>query len=204
MAYNPTDWQNLPDTTTPITKNRLNNIETGIKTLDNDIGISDYDNTATYEIGDYCRYNNQIYKCNTTISTAEDWTVAHWTETSIVEEIDNCADFINNLLKRTVLYDDANGTSSTITLNNDSFTNYDELEIMLNDFKFTKIKVVNQSTYFLQRFTIPTGTTFRTFCTSITINNNTITFGTQYFYDHSGYFQEFPGIKILKIIGYKK
>ena len=104
----------------------------------------------------------------------------------------------------TVLYDDANGTSSTITLNNDSFTNYDELEIMLNDFKFTKIKVVNQNTYFFQRFTIPTATTFRTFCTSITINNNTITFGTQYFYDHSGYFQEFPGIKILKIIGYKK
>lgn len=95
MAYNPTDWQNLPDTTTPITKNRLNNIETGIKTLDNAIGISDYDNTATYEIGDYCRYNNQIYKCNTTISTAENWTIAHWTSTSIENEI-NIKENINN------------------------------------------------------------------------------------------------------------
>ena len=110
---------------------------------------------------------------------------------------------IETAIYGTVLYEDTNGTSSTITLNNDSFTNYDELYIMLNDFKFTKIKVVNQKTYFLQRFNIPAINTFRTFCTSITINNNTITFGTQYFYDNNGYYQEFTGISILKIIGYK-
>lgn len=52
-------------------------------------GIDEYDNTSTYAEGDYCIYNNKMYKCTTEISTAEDWTVAHWTETSIVEEIDN-------------------------------------------------------------------------------------------------------------------
>lgn len=52
-------------------------------------GIDEYDNTSTYDEGDYCIYNKKMYKCTTTISTAEDWTVAHWTETSIVEEIDN-------------------------------------------------------------------------------------------------------------------
>lgn len=52
-------------------------------------GIDEYDNTSTYAEGDYCIYNNKMYKCTTEISTAEDWTAAHWTETSIVEEIDN-------------------------------------------------------------------------------------------------------------------
>lgn len=52
-------------------------------------GIDEYDNTSTYAEGDYCIYNNKMYKCTTEILTAEGWTAAHWTETSIVEEIDN-------------------------------------------------------------------------------------------------------------------
>ena len=33
MKYTKTEWQNLPDTTTPITADRLNNIENGIEYL---------------------------------------------------------------------------------------------------------------------------------------------------------------------------
>ena len=50
--------------------------------------ISDeYDNTATYAVGDYRIYNNTLYRCTTAISTAEDFTPAHWTETSIDAEL---------------------------------------------------------------------------------------------------------------------
>ena len=42
-----------------------------------------YDATATYNVGDIVIYQNNLYKCNTAISTAESWTAAHWTQTSI-------------------------------------------------------------------------------------------------------------------------
>lgn len=111
------------------------------------------------------------------------------------------ANYVNNLLKKTVLYENENGTSSTITLSENA-TNFKKLDITLDNKNVVTIEVVNGSTYYLQKFTIANATTFRTFCTSITINNNTITFGDQYMYDHSGYSQEFTGIKILKIVGY--
>ena len=50
--------------------------------------ISDaYDDTATYSEGDYCIYSNTLYKANTDISTAESWTAAHWTSTTVGEEL---------------------------------------------------------------------------------------------------------------------
>lgn len=88
MAYTPTNWQNLPDTTTPIIANKLNNMETGIKKSDTVIGGDEYDSTAAYEIGDFCIYNNKLYRCTTAISTAEAFTPAHWEETSVEEELD--------------------------------------------------------------------------------------------------------------------
>lgn len=65
------------------------NIEDAIDQNADNIGGEDYDATSTYDVGDIVKYQGQLYKCTTEISTAEDWTVAHWTETSIVEEIDN-------------------------------------------------------------------------------------------------------------------
>ena len=38
-----------------------------------------YDNTATYEIGEWAENNGDIYQCSTAITTAENWTAAHWT-----------------------------------------------------------------------------------------------------------------------------
>lgn len=42
-----------------------------------------YDSTATYSVGDYVVYEHNLYVCNTAISTAEQWTAAHWTQTDI-------------------------------------------------------------------------------------------------------------------------
>lgn len=46
-----------------------------------------YDDTATYMVGDYCTYGNKLWKCSTAIGTAEPFTAAHWTATTVMEEI---------------------------------------------------------------------------------------------------------------------
>ncbi len=52
--------------------------------------ISDaYSASSTYKVGELCIYNNALYRCTTAITTAEDWTAAHWTATTIAKEIEN-------------------------------------------------------------------------------------------------------------------
>lgn len=46
-----------------------------------------YDETATYAQGAYCTYLGTLYKANTAIGTAEPFTAAHWTATTVMEEI---------------------------------------------------------------------------------------------------------------------
>lgn len=50
--------------------------------------ISDaYSSSSTYNIGDYCIYNNILYRCNTAISVAEDFDSSKWTQTTIGAEL---------------------------------------------------------------------------------------------------------------------
>ena len=46
-----------------------------------------YSSSATYSVGAYVLYNGQLYKCTTAIATAEEWTAAHWTSTSVGAEL---------------------------------------------------------------------------------------------------------------------
>lgn len=46
---------------------------------------AEYDNTATYAVGDFVIYSGVLYKCTSAISIPEDWTPAHWTQTTIME-----------------------------------------------------------------------------------------------------------------------
>lgn len=39
---------------------------------------SDYDDTASYAVGDWCLYNGALYRCNTAISGGETWDSSHW------------------------------------------------------------------------------------------------------------------------------
>lgn len=48
---------------------------------------AEYSASATYSAGDYCVHEGQLYKANQDIDTAEAWTAAHWTATSIMAEI---------------------------------------------------------------------------------------------------------------------
>ena len=64
-----------------------------------------YSNTKTYSKDEYCIYNDTLYKANQDISTPEEFTVAHWDKTTILEEF--------NMLSSRV---DALGNMVTITL----------------------------------------------------------------------------------------
>lgn len=89
MSYNKTNWQNLPNTSTPVNDANLNKMENGIADANGAISVNTYSNTSTYAIGDYCMYNNKLYRCKTTISTAENFNNTKWQEIKIMEEIAN-------------------------------------------------------------------------------------------------------------------
>ena len=57
-----------------------------------------YSSSSTYEVGDFCLYSDQLYVCNTAITTAESWTAAHWTATSLGAKV-------TELRKSTILID---------------------------------------------------------------------------------------------------
>lgn len=46
----------------------------------------EYDDTATYAIGDFVTYEGVLYKCIVAIAVAESWDSTHWDSTLIVEE----------------------------------------------------------------------------------------------------------------------
>lgn len=50
--------------------------------------ISDeYDEHTAYSVGDYCIYENTLYKCNTDINPYEVWDPSHWDACTVGEEI---------------------------------------------------------------------------------------------------------------------
>lgn len=57
-----------------------------------------YSNSSTYDVGDYVSLKGKLYVCNTTISTAENWTSAHWTETTAMSVIGNINTILNSLV----------------------------------------------------------------------------------------------------------
>lgn len=76
----------------------LDTTNTVVATKANKSVISDaYSASATYAVGDYCIYNDTLYRCSTAIATAEDWNAAHWTATKVQAEVKTLND---NLVKK--------------------------------------------------------------------------------------------------------
>lgn len=88
MSYTKTNWQDLPNTTTPVTAANLNNMENGIKRSDSAVGGIDYDSTATYDKGEYCIYESVLYVANQNIDTPEAFNSAHWDATAVINELE--------------------------------------------------------------------------------------------------------------------
>ena len=52
-------------------------------------GISSdaYDNSKSYAVGDYCIYDNKLYRCITAIESAEAFNIAKWEQTTVGKEV---------------------------------------------------------------------------------------------------------------------
>jgi hypothetical protein len=46
-----------------------------------------YDSTKTYALGEFCIYQDNLYRCTTAITTAEAFNALHWTQTNVGDEI---------------------------------------------------------------------------------------------------------------------
>lgn len=46
-----------------------------------------YSSSSTYVVGDYCLHSCVLYRCSTAITVAEAWNAAHWTATTIKNEL---------------------------------------------------------------------------------------------------------------------
>ena len=79
--------------------------------------ISDaYDNTKTYAVGDYCIYSNILYKCNTAISTPEDFDSTKWDATTVGDELgeinSDLSDISSDLSPISITLTKGNGVTS--------------------------------------------------------------------------------------------
>ena len=59
------------------------------------LGINNYDSSSTYSVGDYTRYLDKVYKCNTAIETAEDFDSSKWTQSTILEYLKDALNIPN-------------------------------------------------------------------------------------------------------------
>lgn len=102
MGYTPSftpeyenGWEDLPLETTPITADALNNYDEGIEKIEeylasdnSQANLADaYDETATYEAGDYVIYGGDLYKCLEDIDEPEEWDSTKWESCLITDEM---------------------------------------------------------------------------------------------------------------------
>lgn len=68
-----------------ITANNVNEIKTVVNKNVDIVGSDTYNNASTYEIGQYCIYNNVLYRCTKTITDPMEFNSEYWVQTSIAE-----------------------------------------------------------------------------------------------------------------------
>ena len=95
MAYTKTNWVNG---TTPLNDTNMNKIENALENLDTNISKStdEYSSTRTYSIGELVIYNNKLYKANQDITTAEAFNSSHWTEVTLLSDVNEIKSVVNN------------------------------------------------------------------------------------------------------------
>ena len=59
---------------------------------------ADYDPTRTYEEGEYCLRNGQLYECTTAITQAEAWNASHWTARTVGGQLETLKSDLNSKL----------------------------------------------------------------------------------------------------------
>ena len=62
--------------------------------------VPQYSVGATYKVGDYVVYNDEVYRCIVTIATPESWTAAHWTRASIASDVGNIGNAMGDVYNK--------------------------------------------------------------------------------------------------------
>ncbi len=58
-----------------------------LKTSTGSTEESEYSAVSAYQPGDYCIYNNELYRCIAAIVQGEQWNAQHWVKTTIANEL---------------------------------------------------------------------------------------------------------------------
>lgn len=82
-----------------------------------------YSSSSTYSTGDYVFYNNALYRCNVDITTAENWTAAHWTQVTLGGETSFLYESLRSSLNPVNLFNKSNtfeyNNNTAVTNNGD-------------------------------------------------------------------------------------
>lgn len=108
---------------TPMTAENLNKIVEGI-------APDEYNSTATYDVNDYCIYNNVLYKCITAVTVAEAFDSSKWEQTTVSDEIKLLSRHKEKIL---LLQDTLTATSGDIITSIIDFTLYDKIVVQFAD-----------------------------------------------------------------------
>lgn len=68
-----------------------------------------YSSSATYDVGDYVLYSGSLYRCTTAITTAEEWTAAHWTAAKMSEDVSDLKSDLDDLKSHDFVFVGADG-----------------------------------------------------------------------------------------------
>lgn len=76
-----------------ISDETLNQMQANIEEATDGRMGDEYLNTSTYNIGDYCIYDNLLYRCITSITEPEEFDSNKWQKTTITNELKNRLEF---------------------------------------------------------------------------------------------------------------
>ena len=96
--WNPEHWTAV--NVAEIIPTKTSDLENDSGYVNSSIVANPYDETTTYAVGAYVTHENNLYKCNTAITTAEEWNAEHWTLVDVISaiptktsELDNDSNF---------------------------------------------------------------------------------------------------------------
>lgn len=135
-SVSPIDNLTSNSTTQPLSANQgrvLNN-----QKLEKEIISDAWNASTTYAVGQYCIYNNSLWKCLVQHSGQTPTEGTYWTNVTVANEITNVN---NSLPKRTLLWSNPSLTSMAENYKiNLSSADYDELEFFVPNVGFFKTK----------------------------------------------------------------
>ena len=86
-----------------------------------------YDNSKLYAVGDYCIYDNKLYRCITAIESAEAFNIAKWEQTTVGKEVKQLNSNLVGLNTNCLSLDNvviAKGNTYEIPMEIKNYTNY--------------------------------------------------------------------------------